>query len=475
MTSWAEFIAMVFGFYFLAALVVQGMQLIVSVVAVRRDVDQRAAGLVDDLSRAGVLPPLSILLPAFNEEADIIGSVESLLECGYPTFEVVVVNDGSTDATLDVLTRHFDLRAVERMPRDGIETQPVRGISRSRSHPEVFVVDKENGGKSDALNAALNLARYPLFCSVDADSVLEPGALAKVAEPMVRNPSTVAAGGIVRVVNGSTVRGGRVVDARAPHRILAGVQVVEYLRAFLLGRAAWSQRGALLIVSGAFAMFRRAPVVESGGYSTDTVGEDAELVTRLHHLAADRGEQAHIVFVADPVCWTEVPDDLPSLRRQRIRWQQGLIQTLWAHRGILGRRRGGAAGTIGMPYFWLVEVLGPVIEIIAAPLVLVLLLTGQITLSLFLIVLLLAFIIGGFFSIAALLVDQLIYRTYRHPEDVLRLVRDAILESVVLHQLLAVWRLEGTLRAFRHRRGWAPPARGGTVAGRLGEPGREPA
>ncbi len=456
-------VAVVFGFYFLAAGLLQAGQLLEAVTGVRRGALARRAMVAEKLGDSGVLLPVSVVIPAHNEEAGVLGTVDSMLALQYPTMEVIVVNDGSTDATLALLTRHLDLQPAHQEVPDILPTQPVRQLLRSRRHPKVLVVDKAQGGKSDALNAGLNVARYPLFCSVDADSILDPKALLRVAEPMVREPDTVATGGIVRVANGCVVRGGRVVEARIDRKVIVGVQVVEYLRAFLLGRMAWSKAGSLLIISGAFAMFRRDAVMDVGGYSVKTVSEDAELVTRIHHKALSEGRRAKVLFVADPVCWTEVPSDWRSLRRQRMRWQQGLVETLWAHREVAFRRRSGVIGTFGMPYFWVVEVLGPIAEVITMPLVIILWLGGEIPLSFAVVLFLISLGIGAFFSSAALVVEEATYRTYNRPTDFLRLVRDAIIESFVVHQLLAVWRVEGTIAAIRKRDEWGKPRRVGAT------------
>ena len=228
----------------------------------------------------------------------------------------------------------------------------------------LLVVDKLNGGKADAINAGLRFARYPLFCTMDADTIVDADAFARLVRPFQAHPETVACGGIVRIANGCSVRGGRVEDVRAPRGFLANVQVMEYLRAFLCGRTGWSRLGALLVISGAFGLFRRDIVVEAGGYDTTTVGEDAEIVVRLHRYCREHGRPYRVVFLADPVCWTEAPADFRSLCRQRNRWHRGLIETLWRHRSMFLRPRYGVVGLVALPYFLLFEALGPIVEIV---------------------------------------------------------------------------------------------------------------
>ena len=289
--------------------------------------------------------PVSIVVPAYNEESVIAESVRSLLNSHYAAFEVVVVNDGSTDRTLEVLTDEYDLVPHERVPRAHLETKPVVASYRSLSDERLVVIEKENGGsRADAVNAGLRYARYPLFLAVDADTLLDIDALPRLVREFQVRPETVALGGIVRIANGSTVEAGHVTEARTPRELLVNLQIVEYLRAFLVGRTGWSRLGAVLIVSGAFGIFRREDVIEIGGYDADSFAEDADLVVRLHRLCRDRGRPYRIGFIADPVCWTEAPSSLKVLKSQRERWQRGLLEVLWTARHMMGRRATARSG-----------------------------------------------------------------------------------------------------------------------------------
>lgn len=321
---------------------------------------------VEEAFASPLTPPVSILLPAFNEEVGIVESVRSLLRLRYPEFELLVVNDGSTDGTLDLLRREFELVPAHKALRDTIPCAPVVGTYASLRHPELWVIDKVNGGKADALNAAIGGARFPYVCAVDADAIIEEDALLRVAKPIIDDPQLVAAtGGIVRIANGCVIDRGVVTQVALPRSKLATLQVVEYFRAFLVGRMGWSRLGSLLIISGAFGMFHRPTVEAVGGYWTSTVGEDVELVIRLHRYLKSRGEPYRIEFVPDPVCWTEAPEDVRTLSRQRRRWQRGLAEALWRHRSMCGNPRYGALGVLALPYFLVFELIGPVLEVIA--------------------------------------------------------------------------------------------------------------
>src|SRR5690349_21495968 len=309
-------------------------------------------------------PRISILAPAFNEEATIEDSVRSLLALFYANLEIVVINDGSKDKTIGVLERVFELVPIPSVLEPQVEAKPLRQLYRSRTHPNLVVADKVNGGKADALNVGLNLASGDLVCAIDADTLIEPDALQRMVRPFLASPNIVAAGGTIRVANGCTIRRGRILEMRAPRHALAGFQVVEYLRAFLFGRVGWNRLGGNLIISGAFGLFHRETVLEIGGYAHDTVGEDMELVIRLRRHGFETGGPSDADFVPDPVAWTEVPESAKVLGRQRDRWHRGLADVLWRHRKVLFNRRYGAMGWVAYPYFVFVELLAPIIEAI---------------------------------------------------------------------------------------------------------------
>lgn len=420
----------------------------------------------EEMFTSPLTPGISVLVPAYDEEVVIVETVRSLLALRYPRHQVVVVNDGSTDATLERLRDAFDLAPVRKALRGAIPTAPVRAAYVSRRNPRLWVVDKVNGGKADALNCGLSAADYPYVAAVDADALIEEGALLRVAQPIVDDPGVVAAtGGIVRIVNGCLVDHGRVTDVRLPQSRLATLQVVEYLRAFLIGRVGWSRLNALLIISGAFGLFRRSLVEEVGGWWTDTVGEDVELVVRLHrHLRAEGGDY-RIEFVSDPVCWTEAPEDLRTLSRQRRRWHRGLAEALRRHRGAICNPRYGTFGLVALPYFLFFELLGPVLGAFGLPLTLLAWALGYLS-PLFLVAfLLVSILLGILLSISALGLEELGLRRQPGGRELARLVAYAALENVGYRQLNDFWRVLALVDLARGRRSWGAQRRRGFRVG----------
>ena len=442
-------------YYFITLNSVYLLLFLVSLVEVVRFVRRTFFSDYQQLLKSEMTLPISILVPARNEEQGIVDTVRSLLQLNYGEFEILVVNDGSEDGTLERLVRAFDLRTTDRIYRRRLPTGRVRGIYASLEVPNLTVVDKEHGGKSDALNAGINLSRYPLFCSVDADSVIEENALLRVVKPFMEHPEEmVAVGGIVRIVNGCEVRDGRVVKIGLPRRVLPVFQVVEYLRAFLSGRIGWSVLRSLLIISGAFGLYKKSEVIAVGGYDSNTDTEDLELVMKLHEGLKRKKARYRIIFVPDPVCWTEVPEKFRSLLLQRNRWHRGLLQSFRLHWRMLLNPKYGVIGVLALPYFLLFEMLGPFVEVLGYLSVLLAWLLGILNTEFFLLFLLVAVFYGIFLSVAAVLLEEISFRRYPSWEDLARLIWYAIWENIGYRQLLAVFKVKAFFDFIRRRRRW---------------------
>jgi cellulose synthase/poly-beta-1,6-N-acetylglucosamine synthase-like glycosyltransferase len=447
--------------YLLALTLVYQVLLVIGWRAVNDYVRRRPLRDYGFVARSPMTLPVSILAPAYNEAPVIAPALRALLESQFGQFEIIVVNDGSSDSTLAVLREEFRLVEVERVPGAALRTRPVRAVYASRTEPRMTVIDKVNGGKADSLNAGIRYARYPLFCAIDADTMLDPGALARLVWEFQAYPETVAVGGIVRVVNGSVVRDGRLVRVRTPRTLVESLQVLEYLRAFLAGRIGWSRLGMLLIVSGAFGLFRRDAVIAAGGYDTGTVGEDAELVLRLHCHRRERGQPCRITFFPDPICWTEAPSSLRVLVRQRDRWQRGLIEMLWRHRVTFANARYGRIGLLAVPYYVIFEMIGPVIEALGYVVVALTAALGLLSPPVTALILGLAVSYGLVLSFGAVLLEERAFRRYPGGRDLARLLMVAVLENLGYRQLMVLVRARAWWTLLRGRGGWGEMTRTG--------------
>lgn len=449
--------------YFTALQLALFTLLIVSFFDMRRRLAQNFYSDYEAVAKSHFTFPISVLVPAYNEETTVVEAVRSVLSLDYPQHEVIVINDGSTDGTLDRLTREFGLVRREAIVRRSIPVvTAIRGLYRSPSIPNLVVIDLEHAGKSEALNAGINVSRYPLFCTIDADSVFQENALLRVVRPFLEDPDRViAVGGQVRVANGCKVERGRVIDPRLPQNILAAFQVVEYLRAFVASRLGLSAMNNLLILSGVFSLFRKDVVVEVGGYRSDVVTEDMELVLRLHHSMREQGRPYAVVFLPDPICWTEVPQRLRTLARQRGRWHRGLIHSLWLHRSIFWEKKSGSLRWLGMPYYVLFELLGPIIEVIGYIVLPIAYFMGLLSPLYFWAFLFLSVTSGAFLSISAVFLEELSFGLYRSWGDFALMIAIGVIENFTYRILTLFFRLGAMVDILLGRGGWGKQERAG--------------
>jgi cellulose synthase/poly-beta-1,6-N-acetylglucosamine synthase-like glycosyltransferase len=417
---------------------------------------------LEQIFRSRLVPPISILCPAYNEGATIVESVRSLLRLKYSKHEVVVINDGSKDDTLKFLIEAFGMERLEFTFENSVKSKPVRGLYASPRYPKLIVVDKENGGKADALNAGINASRYPLFCTVDADALLEEDALLHVVKPMLdRTKFVPVTGGIIRAANGCRVVKGRVEAVGLPRRPIEIFQIVEYMRAFLCGRTAQSALNVMLIVSGAFGLFHKATAKIVGGYSTDTVGEDKELVVKIVRYLKEQKREYEVLFVPQTVCWTEVPATWQTLGRQRNRWHRGMFEVLLKHKDIFFNRTYGRVGWFGMPYFLFIEALGPVVELsgyILLPLAALLGLLAPLNALLYTMC---AVVFGIILSVSSVLLEEASFHRYPRWKELLTLNFYAVIENFGYRQLTLWWRLKGTIDWIRGQKQWGAQQRQG--------------
>jgi cellulose synthase/poly-beta-1,6-N-acetylglucosamine synthase-like glycosyltransferase len=421
---------------------------------------------LEQLKISPFTPPITLLVPAHNEEAFIVDSVRSLLTLDYPELEVIVVNDGSRDKTIEELKRAYQLRSARLLYIPDIPTAPVHGIYSSSTEPRLLVVDKDSAGsKADAVNAGLNAATSPYVCVVDADSILERDSLLRIMAGVFSDPSrVVAVGGIVRVLNGCRIEHGELREVRLPERGIEVLQVIEYLRAFLIGREAWAHFNALPIISGAFGIFRKDLVKKVGGFRPHAVGEDFDLVVRLHRYLQEKNQDYHISFIPDPTCWTEVPFDFRSLARQRARWHKGLLDTLWPNRDMLFRPRYGRVGSLILPYMWLFELLAPVVELWGYSSIILAAVLGLLSRQFLLLFLVFGYAFATLISIGSVLLEEMTYRRYSDWREVARLLLYCLAEHFPYRQLTMIWRLQGLWQYLRGDLKWREMKRTGVAA-----------
>ncbi|HPE88171.1 MAG: glycosyltransferase family 2 protein [Spirochaetaceae bacterium] len=420
------------------------------------------------LFSSGLLPPVTVVAPAFNEERSIVDSVESLLALAYPRVQVVVVNDGSTDGTLEALERGFSLEPAAAGAEAALVCMPVRTVYRSARAPGLLVVDKVNGGKADALNAGLNYADGDYVCCIDADSVLDSQSLLRaMLQVAASDREVVAIGGNIFPVNGSEVYHGHLQRIGLPREPLAAFQTIEYMRSFVSGRLGWSLIDGLMIISGAFGLFRRDRVLEAGGYMTgkgayrkDTVGEDMELVVRLARLERESGRRGTIDYCYNANCWTEVPEDGASLRKQRDRWHRGLVEVLMHHRGMVLRPRYGVGGLVSMPYFFLFELIGPWLEGLGYVMLFLSLALSLIDPIVSLTIFALALSLGILVSLCSVLLAER-QILYFNKKDFFRLLALSVLENFGFRQAMSLQRIPALVQFFVKSKGWQKLARKG--------------
>jgi len=415
-----------------------------------------------------MLPSISIIAPAYNEESTIVESVNSLLNIRYPDFEIIVVNDGSPDGTLDELIARFELERTDIFLHGYLETQPVRAVYRNPRIPELTVIDKQNGGKADSLNSGINASRKDYFAAIDSDSLLERDSLLRLAARFLDSDvPVVASGGNIFPVNGCTVSHGKLDRISLPGGLLGKFQTLEYIRAFMAGRTGWAAIDSLMIISGAFGLFRKQEVIDahgyltgSGYYSKDTVAEDMELVVRVARMLRERKKPFTVQYGYNANCWTEVPTTHRILASQRDRWQRGLIDTMIYHRRMLANPRYGRMGTIGFPYFFLFELLGPWVEIQGLVFLIIGLVLGIMPFGVVMIVLAATIPLGIAVSLSSLMLAEY-HQSYFSARERLVLVGLSFLENFGYRQYAGLLRLRGYISALGRKTGWGSMVRTG--------------
>lgn len=446
----------VFLLYFVAANLGYTVLMVLSLYSVSLHAKYAARKPYRDLADSPVTPPVAIVIAAYNEEAGIVQTVLSLMRLNYPEKELIVVDDGSTDSTLDLLIHRFQLQRMDLIFRQSLATGQPLACYHNPNFPELTVVAMSHGGKSLALNTGINMARSPYFCTVDADCIIERDALLRLMAPVLQFKDTVVvSGGIVRIANGCTLRDGRLAKVGLPGSWLELCQVVEYIRTFLFGRPGWNMLNANFIASGAFCVLHKDSVIKAKGFSNDTVTEDIDMIARVRRYLTQEKRKFKVMFTSDPICWTEGPRSLGMLARQRRRWQLGMTQTLFRNRDMIFNRTYGSTGMLSMPFHLFMETCGCVVEaigtIVLIPISLIVLRTPM---TMFLLFFMLAVAYGTLLSMGSVVLEEITLRRYPRLRDVMTLMAFSVVENVGYRQVVTFFKAFGVLQSFRRKRSW---------------------
>lgn len=419
-----------------------------------------------DILTAPSAPSISIIAPAYNESKNIVENVRSLLNIHYVNFEVIIVNDGSKDDTLQLMIDAYELEAAPVAIEQKLASKPIVAVYKSKipSLGRLTVIDKVNGGKADALNAGINISRYGIFAAIDVDCILEYESLLKMVKPFMEQTESdkvIAVGGVVRIANSCEVNEGKIIRVNLPDQILPRIQVLEYIRAFLLGRMAWSRLNGLILISGAFGMFDKKIAIDCGGYNHRTVGEDMELVIRMRRYMEERKKKYKVVYLPDPLCWTEAPSSLKILSKQRNRWTRGTAETLWIHRKLIFNPRYHFLGMISMPFWFLFEWLAPIVEMTAFLYLIMMAFLGILNLELFITLFCLIYVFAIMYSTAAILFEELSFHQYKRKRDIFRLLGTAFIEPLIIHPLTVYYAIRGNLDLMTGVKNWGEMTRAG--------------
>ncbi len=442
-------------FYFAAVNIIYTGLLCIALFVVLKQIRRMKYAPHKNLRTSVEAPPVSVIIPAFNERSVVIRTVEFALALKYPNFTVIVVNDGSNDESLQALIKAYLLEPIDSPIAPILKTKPIRGIYYSPLIPNLYVIDKERGGKADALNCGINASHDPYFCSIDADTIIEPDALLRLMSAVIQSPvPVIACGGVVRVVNGSTLKETHIEKIELPRSSLAVFQIVEYLRSFLFGRVGLDFLNATLIISGAFSLFSKRAVLDIHGFSTDNVAEDMDLVVRLHkHFVLAKKPYA-VKFITDPICWTQVPESIRMLARQRRRWHLGLIQTTARNKSMLLNPKYGRLGLLVMPYYVLLEMISPLIEILGYITIPFAYFLGLINFDFLILFLIFALLCGSFLSVAGVLMEEMTFHRYPKWRHLFTLVLYGVMENFGYRQCNSFWRAQAFYKYFMGKHKW---------------------
>ncbi|MDO9594599.1 MAG: glycosyltransferase [Lutibacter sp.] len=454
----------IYAFFAIASYVILA---IISAVETKEYVKKNSFVNYKEILSSTISPSISIIAPAYNESLNIIENVRSLLSSHYVNYDVIIVNDGSKDDSLEKLIVAYDLVKVNFLINQQIPTKPIRaGVFKSTNpaFEKLTIVDKENGGKADALNMGLNISNNQYVACIDVDCLLLENALQKMVKPFleVTDQKVIATGGVIRIANSCIIKNGKLLDVNFPEKWIEKAQILEYLRAFLLGRMAWSRLNGLLVISGAFGLFDKKIAIEVGGYDTNTVGEDMEIIVRMRRHMEEINEKYKVAYIPDPLCWTEAPDNYKIFISQRNRWTRGTIETLRKHRKIGFNPKYKSLGMLSYPYWLFFERLAPVIEVIGIIYFAILMALNEVRWDYAIAFIILAYLFTVLFSIVAIYSEELTYHQYKKKGTGFKLLMISLLEPFVLHPFILYAAIRGNMDYyFNKKKKWGEMTRKG--------------
>jgi len=455
------------SFYFVYAVAISSSYLILAVVSIRsiKKYKQKNAKVNYRMVLSSPwAPSISLVAPAFNEELTIVDNVRSLLSIEYNNYDVIVVNDGSQDHSLEKLIRAFGLIRVSYDIDNRLSFKSVSAVYKSKNaaYKRLIVVDKENGGKADALNAGICVSEKELVACIDVDCVIQSNALLKMAKAYLEEPEKIVAiGGVVRIANSCVIEDGRLVKVNLPDNALGRFQVLEYIRAFLLGRMAWSHLNGLMLISGAFGLFKREVVLEVGGYDVSTVGEDMELVVRMRRKLFEWKRKAKIIYIPEPLCWTEAPSDTSILGKQRNRWTRGTMETLSKHRVMFLNPRYRFFGLVSYPYWFFFEWMAPWIECTGILFFVFLIAINHVNWAIAIVLLVFVYLFAVLISLFALMVEDISYYQYTKRKDLFQMIVAVLTEPILYHPKVVWWSIRGNIDKWKGESSWGRMKRTG--------------
>ncbi|MEP1094117.1 MAG: glycosyltransferase [Cyclobacteriaceae bacterium] len=435
----------------------------VSFASIRQYMKRDSLTSFKDLISSPMAPSVSLIAPAYNEGMTIVENIKSMLSLEYNNYDVVVVNDGSKDDTIAKVVKAFDLVEVPFYGHQQVKTKQVISTYKStnQSFKKLTFVNKRNGGKADALNAGINVSSSRLVACIDVDCILENDSLQRMVKPFMEDSSVIASGGVVRIANSCEVEHGKLVKVNLPANQLARFQVLEYLRAFLLSRMAWAKLNGLLLISGAFGMFDRKLILKAGGYSTNTVGEDMELVVRMRSMMIRAKRKFKVTLIPDPLCWTEGPATNEILMKQRNRWARGTFEVLKTHVYMFFNPKYKITGLLSYPFWFLFEWMAPLLEFFGILYFVILLLTGSVSWVYFIVLLVMFYNFAIFISSFTLYAEEISFFKYKKIKEQIALLASALLEPIIYHPKIVWASVKGNIDVIKGVKSWGEMTRAG--------------